>query len=324
MRRVIQKSLAQAMDAAMCGMMNALQWRRRSGVCTRAELDAYLTACEMVTREEFYPMVSFSPRREDIWLRWESPVSSGFAENDKVKVRLYLCDEGFHAPTVIILHALMSANDLGYQRVARWFNAHGWNVAFPHLPFHYSRTPGGYFNGELAITANLVRNAETLRQGVMELRQLMGWLREHGTPEFGVIGTSYGGWNAALLSSLEEDLRFVGLVQPIVNVEAAIWENPTAAVMRRLLARQGISRGEIVRHAHLSSPMHGIPLCGGDRVIVTAGAYDTVSPRAELVALRELWPGATLLDVKQGHFGYSALRETLREIARRLGVPDAV
>ncbi len=78
----------------------------------------------------------------------------------------------------------------------------------------------------------------------MELRQLMGWLREHGTPEFGLIGTSFGGWNAALLSSLESDLRFVGLVQPIVNVEAAIWENPTAVVMRRLLARQGIGRGE--------------------------------------------------------------------------------
>ena len=93
-----------------------------------------------------------------------------------------------------MLHALMSASHVGYRRWAADFNARGWNACFIHLPYHYSRTPRGYFNGELAITADLVRTAEGLRQGVSELRQLMAWLRGLGCEEFGLWASSYGGW----------------------------------------------------------------------------------------------------------------------------------
>ncbi len=132
----------------------------------------------------------------------------------------------------------MSASDAGYRGTAKWFNDRGWNAVFPHLPFHYSRKPRGFFNGELAVTANLIRTGETLRQGVTELRQLMQILRDSGSREFGILGTSYGGWTAALLSFLEE-LRFLALIQPIVSVEHAIWENPGSAAMRRILPRAG-------------------------------------------------------------------------------------
>jgi hypothetical protein len=99
----------------------------------------------------------------------------------------------------------------------------GWNVCFVHLPYHYSRVPRGYWNGELAITSDLIRNAEALRQGVSELRQLMQALREHGCREFAVLATSYGAWIGALLATTESDFRFVALMAPIVNLDHAIW-----------------------------------------------------------------------------------------------------
>lgn len=319
MRRVFEKSLALAMDGTMCAMMNALQWRRRSQFCTRADLDDYLTSCAALSREEFFRAeIRAIPREEAGWLKWESPLPSGFPENDRVRVRLHPSACGPEAPTVLLLHALMSANDSGYCRIARWFNARGWNAVFPHLPYHYSRTPRGYFNGELAITANLVRNAETLRQCVVELRQLMAHLRAQGCREFAILGTSFGGWNGALLSFLEADLRFIALVQPIVNVEHAIWENPGSSSMRKLLQGRDIRQGETERHAHLSSPLHGVPLAGGEHAVITAGIYDSVSPAKELLQLKHRWPGARLLHVRQGHFGYRAMRETLQEIEGRL------
>jgi pimeloyl-ACP methyl ester carboxylesterase len=152
--------------------------------------------------------------------------SGGFPENDRARACLQLGSRGFSGPTIFLFHSLMSATDFRYLRVARWFNERGWNTVFPHLPFHYSRTPRGYLNGELAITANLIRNGETLRQEVVELRQLMAMLRTRGCTEFAILGTSFGGWNGALLSFLECDFHFVALVQPIVNLEYAIWENP--------------------------------------------------------------------------------------------------
>lgn len=303
----------------MCGTMNVLQWRHRGNMCSLEELQAYLLECSSLSREEFYRVPAISGKRQDQnWIGWDAPVRSGFPENDSFRVRFQIGSRGPSGPTILLLHALMSANDFGYVRVARRLNERGWNTAFPHLPFHYSRRPRGYLNGELAITANLVRNGETLRQGVIELRQLMAMLREGGCTEFGIIGTSFGGWNGALLSFLEEDFRFVALIQPIVNIEHAIWENPGSILMRRLLRSRGIMPGESARHAHLSSPLHGIPLCGADRVIITAGVYDSVSPPRELLTLKERWSGAKLLEVKQGHFGYRALRETLKEIDRFL------
>jgi hypothetical protein len=319
MRRAFEKALAYAMDGAMCGTMNLLQWRHRNQVCTQEELQSYLSACSVLSREEFYRVPPPSGKCQNgRWIEWDTPVLSGFPENDRARVRLQLGRGGTSGPTILLLHALMSASDFGYLRVARRFNERGWNTVFAHLPFHYSRTPRGYLNGELAMTANLIRNGETLRQGVIELRQLMAMLRDEGCKEFGILGTSFGGWNGALLSFLESDFRFIALVQPIVNIEHAIWQNPGSVLMRRLLCTSGILPGESERHAHLTSPLHGIPLCGADRVVITAGVYDKVSPTSDLLNLKDRWPGATLLEVRQGHFGYRALRVTLKEIERFL------
>lgn len=297
----------------MCGMMNVIQWRSGQA-CTRAEWDAYLKICADSAREDFYFAPTVEIEETDGVLVWDSPIRSGFAENDRTRVHIFRGTNSPAAPTVIILHALMSASDVGYRRIAAEFNRRGWNVVFPHLPFHYSRTPKGFFNGELAVTANLVRIGETLRQCVVELRQVMAWLRQQGVTEFGLLGTSYGGWNAALLSFVEKDFRFVGLIQPIVDLESAIWLNPGAAALRRLLQRNEIQRGETSKVSHLSSPRHGIPLCGADRIVITAGTFDTVAPMADLIALHETWAGSKLLRVSQGHFGYDAMRETLKAI----------
>ena len=309
-------SLASLMDGTMCAMMNALHWRLRSHVCSRHDLEKYLERCSRLTREEFYAAspVELGAPPAGGFFEWRSPVESAFPANDLVRMRWFPGPHGVSAPTVLLLHALMSARDAGYARLARWFNERGWNAIFPHLPFHYSRKPAGFFNGELAITANLVRNAETLRQSVVELRQIMAWLRKHNCPEFAIVGTSYGGWNGALVSFLEADLRFLALIQPIVDIEHAIWESPGSVSMRRALRRQGIEPGESRRHAHLTSPLDGTPLCGGERIILTAGAYDSVSPKKSLVALADRWSTLPLLTVNQGHFGYVALARTLKEI----------
>ncbi|MDX2079349.1 MAG: hypothetical protein SFU53_01055 [Terrimicrobiaceae bacterium] len=312
MRRLVERSAARILDSAMCGSMNFLQWKRRGDASTPAELEAYLAAHAASSRHEFYrltPVVHPVIRGE--WMTWESPIPSGYPENDRARIRFFPAARR-DAPVAILLHALMSASDAGYVRLARWFNRHGWSAAFPHLPYHYSRTPKNTLNGELAMSANLIRNAEGLRQGVVELRQLMALLRARGVRQFGLVGTSYGGWTGALLSFLEPDLRFVSLIQPIVNVERAIWENPASATLRCSLARLGHRPGNTLRHAHLSSPLHGVPMA--DHVFLTAGEFDRVAPPADLEAAAAAWPGARLLQVRQGHFGYRALPAALQAI----------
>lgn len=315
MKKAAGKALSLTMDTAMYGMMNVLQWHRRDQVCSREEFSAYLAGCAPMSREDFFHMPALPEiRHNGDWLEWKTPRPSGFPENDLVRVRYQPCRQGPAAPTLLLLHALMSGSDVGYRRLANFFNDRGWNVAFPHLPFHYSRTPRGHFNGVLAVNANLILVAETLRQCVVELRQLTAYLRTRGSREFAVLGTSYGGWNGALLSFLEPDLRFLALVQPIVNLEHAIWGNPGSAAMRSYLRARNIEPGMTDNHLHLCSPLHGIPLCGADRAVITAGLYDQVALSKDLVKLKRHWKGSKLIHVRQGHFGYVALRKTLDEI----------
>jgi pimeloyl-ACP methyl ester carboxylesterase len=318
MRRFYEQSLSWVVDGAMCNMMHLLQWRRRSDTCTRRELEEYLKQCAAMSREEFFEV---QPVRQPVfgngWIEWDSPRPSGHPENDRVHVRYYPAKKK-DAPTVLILHALMSASDIGYRRLAAWFNAQGWGVVFPHLPYHYSRTPRKTLNGELAITANLVRNAEGIRQAVVELRQLMCLLRGLGTHKFGLLGTSYGGWNGALLSFLEPGFQFLALVQPIVNTEKAVWESPGSAVMRRELRARGHLPGNTRPIDHLGSPLHGMPLCDPGSIIVTGGVYDRISPIVDLEELVSRWNGVELLRSRQGHFGYRALGDTMKRLEKML------
>jgi hypothetical protein len=177
--------------------------------------------------------------------------------------------------------------------------------------------PRGYWNGELAITADLIRNAEGLRQGVMEVRQLIAALRQEGCEQFGLLGTSYGAWIAALTACVETNLQFVALMAPIVDVEHAIWECPATMFMRRELRRANIDRKLVARHFHLSSPSHNMPLCGPERVLFMAGEFDLIARAEHIERIHRRWQGSELLTVPQGHFGYQMMRDTVARLEQR-------
>ena len=319
----ISRFAAASVDLLVCASMNFVQSRHRLHARSCDEMERYVAECEKLTAHDFYA----APRDGEIasaigdaygaTVTWRSPVDSKFPANNIARTDFFPCARGWSAPTVLMLHALMSASHIGYRRWAVHFNELGWNACFVHLPYHYSRVPRGYWNGELAITADLIRNAEGLRQGVIEVRQLMAALRERGCGEFGILGTSYGGWIGALLAIVEREFRFVALMAPIVNVEHAIWESPASVFMRRELRRAKIEPSLVTRHFHLSSPMHNEPLCSAERVLFVAGEFDLIARPADIEKIQQKWRGAELLHVRQGHFGYRMLRETIGRLKQR-------
>jgi 1-acyl-sn-glycerol-3-phosphate acyltransferase len=320
-RNTLRRFAAAGVDALMCASMNLLQSRHRLNARSREEMEHYIAECEKLTVHDYYS----PPHNVDLAgalgnvaaLTWHSPINTKFPANNVARVDLFPSARGWSAPTVLMLHALMSATHIGYRRNAARFNELGWNACFVHLPYHYSRVPRGYWNGELAITADLIRNAEGLRQGVLEVRQLISALRAHGCREFGLLGASYGAWIGALLACVERDLRFVALMAPIVNVEHAIWQSPAAIFMRRELRRVKIEPPLVARHFYLSSPMHNQPLCDAARVLFVAGDFDSIARPADIEAIHQKWRGSELLRVPQGHFGYRMMRETIARLKKR-------
>lgn len=316
--RPLRRQSARTLDFLMCVMMNRIQRRHRLDGKSRAALEHYLDECQEVTAEKFFeaPPLQPQPGTEEgsglPILNWDTPRPSGYAANDRAHALLFLPHPG--APTVLMLHALASTSDKGYRAWARRFNSAGWNACFVHLPYHYSRVPPGCRNGELAITPDLVRTAEGLRQGVTELRQLMTWLREQGVREFGLWATSYGGWIGALLLGVEADFRFAVLQAPIVNVDHAIWKSGTARHLRAELSRCGITRELVRRHQHLTFPTQVQPACDSSRVVLAAGVWDQIARAEDISMLHRQWAGSTLIPVEQGHFGYRMAEACFRHL----------
>ena len=322
-RARLQRLAAGTIDSLICGSFNLLHTRHRLNPDKSGrEMEAYVMKCERLTPREYYaapyePDVTKTLVNGHATLAWNSPIRTHFAANNIAHAEFFQCAQGIRAPTVLLLHALMSTSRDGHRRCAERFNELGWNACFLHLPYHFSRVPRGYWNGELAITCDLIRNAEGLRQGVIELRQLMGALRERGCREFAVLATSYGGWIGALLTLVESDFRFVALMSPIVNVEHAIWQSPAARRIRRELLHAHIEPSLVARHFHLSSPLHTQPLCDPACVLFVTGEFDSIVPAGEIEAIQQKWRGSELLRVQQGHFGHRMMPETIARLQQR-------
>ncbi len=312
---MIERFRALTVDAAMCAVMNFVQARHGLNGDSHRVMADYVDSTEELSPSEFYDHTQAAewPSLSNDYgasVSWQSPIKTNYPKNDTARVTYFPTEKGWTAPTVLMLHALMSTADRGYRRWAARFNAAGWNACFLHLPYHYSRVPPGFWNGELAITSDLVRNAQGLRQAVMEVRQLISILRNAGSTGIGLLGTSYGGWVAALTCSAEPDLQFAALMEPIVNVDHALWRCPASLTMRYQLRKAGITPDLVSRHFHLSSPANMSSLVPEDRIVFAAGEYDLVAPAADIVALHQRWAGSALLRIPQGHFGYRMMRET--------------
>jgi len=333
-RSKVRRVRTTPVDLLLCASINWLHRRHPLNGHSRQEMERYLTACEQLLPQDYYvspqgigsngasdskPVVNGVRDSRMLTMSWRSPIETAFAANNTARVDFFRTNARTWtgAPTVFLLHALMSSSPTGYYHWAEKFNELGWNACFVHLPYHFSRVPSGYWNGELAITPDLVRNAEGLRQGVIELRQIMESLRGHGCREFGVLATSYGGWIGALLTLVESDFRFVALMSPIVNVEQAIWYSPAARHIRRELVQANIERALVARHFHLSSPLHGRPVCDPTRILFVAGEFDSIAPPAEIEAIHQTWRGSELLRVRQGHFGHRMMPETIAHLKQR-------
>ena len=297
----------------MCLMMNWVQWKLRKEATTEALLEAYLKESSGLDRSQFFevgPMEEISSFQDAI--TWKSPSPSAHTENHRAHALFFpTSKKSSPQKTLIILHALMSAGNQGYRKIAARLNEQGWNVFFPYLPFHYARTPAGYTSGALTITADLVRNGETLRQSVREIRQLIHWTRKQGSEKTAVLGTSYGAWVAALLLSVEP-LEAAILLQPIVDIGYTTFESPIALVIAQLLRRRGITPAHLDRHAHLTAPLAAQPLCDPKNIAIIGASYDAVSPPHYLQQLCKTWRGSSYYEVKQGHFGFLAMEQALK------------
>jgi dienelactone hydrolase len=161
------------------------------------------------------------------------------------------------------------------------------NLVLPVLPLHGARKIGrrsgdGFFSGDILDCAH----AEA--QAIWDIRRILGWVRAQSESKVGVFGLSLGGYNAALLSTLDDDLACVIAGIPLVDI-------PGAMVRHGLLSAIG-KRGpenldtdcmaEIMR---VVSPLALEPRLPVERRFIFAAIADRLVPPEQAPRLWEHW-----------------------------------
>lgn len=311
---------AQTVDWASFGFINALQVRARSGRHDAAAMEAYIDRFKGWSLEEFY-RIPDEYQGEDLpaegTFHCASPIQSGVDENDHIHFDFWPGPRGWGSPVMFMLHGVMSVSDVGYRMWARKLNEFGWSAIFFHLPYHYGRTPRGALSGEMALTANLIRTSEGIRQAVVELRWVIRELKKKGVPHIGLWGTSYGGWIASLLAVLESSVSTAWLLEPIVDIDWAIWESPATRTLQKQLARRGIARDLVRRHIPLVCPSFHQPKLDPGKIQLMGGTFDRIAPPSSIQSLQKTWKGSHYAELRQGHVGYQLMPESLRLAQQR-------
>jgi dienelactone hydrolase len=311
----LDEARALLVDWVSFGFVNVMQARHRLPDDFRVRWDQFTAEWAGRPVEEFYripddfvrPVLPDSGR-----LLFRSPYPGEHDVNNQASFDFFPCKEGWTAPTMLLAHGLMSVSDFGYRLWARRLNTRGWNAVFIHLPYHYSRRLPWHFHGELCVGGELLRTAAGIRQSVVECRIVLQELRKKGGNLFGAWGTSSGGWIMALLACFEPLLQRLVLVEPILNVDNAIWKAPSSVTVRAALRKIGIRPEDTVGSMRLVCPGKLKPLLPANHILTIAGQYDKIAPPGEIEELAKQWGGAHFACFPQGHVGYTLMPESFR------------
>lgn len=171
---------------------------------------------------------------------------------------------------------------------ARWLHQQlGVNVAIPVMPLHGPRRIGRR-TGDGFLTGDFVDTVHAEAQAVWDLRRLIGWLRTHGAPAVAVHGVSLGGYTAALLAGIEEDIDCVIAGVPAIDfIQLLRSHAPGFAV--NLMDRLGFSFDRIEALLRVVSPLAMPPQVPRKQRYVYAGAADRLVLPDHALALWQHW-----------------------------------
>ncbi len=245
---------------------------------------------------------------------WLAPVRAAYEsriENRTAHARLYV--GGGARPMAIIVHGYMGGVYAFEERAwpIEWLMRLGLDVAIFTLPNHGKRARTGppvFPSSDPRLTN------EGFGQAIVDLKSLVSWLRERGTPSVGLLGMSLGGYAAALAATLDPDLSFLVPIVPLASIadfahdHGRLGDGPDDARLQHAALEEA---------NRVVSPLARPPRIAPERVLVIAGESDRVTPRAQAVRLAAHF-SSDLVTMPGGHLLQFGRETAFAQIAERL------
>lgn len=223
-------------------------------------------------------------------------------------------------PWVIGIHGYRMGSpliDLTLFKPAWLFESLGFNVLVPVLPLHGPRR-AGLISGDFFLDGDVINLVHAESQAMWDIRRLMGWLQTaFDAPRFGVLGYSLGGYNAALLASIDLRLDCVVAGIPATNLAQLQWRHMPEMPLR-YLASLGADAECMERVYQRVSPLAvpcRVPWAGR---FMFAGTADRLVPADQILALWRHWDEPLMCWYDGGHLTFRGRPEVRRFISRAL------
>jgi hypothetical protein len=185
----------------------------------------------------------------------------------------------------------------------------GLNVVLPVLPMHGPRAKG-LPKGAVYPGEDVMDDVHATAQAVWDIRRVIGWIRsEQPDAQIGLNSISLGGYIAALVASLEDDLSCAILGVPPSNLVEILGRHAglDKADPRRRTLELAAPMGQMI------SPLSMRPkVPPGGRFIYAGVADRIVHPREQVLQLWEHWGRPDIGWYDGGHTGFFQARPVQR------------
>jgi dienelactone hydrolase len=168
------------------------------------------------------------------FLRFTSPVRTPYPENDQVNARWFPA-KGRRA---IVLLPHWNSDAISYVSLCHMFNLMGIAVLRLTMPYHDIRMPGEIQRADYAVSANIGRTLNAVRQGVVDIRCCLDWLEQQGYDKLGIVGTSLGSCYAFIATAHDPRIRVAAFNHASTYVADVVWHGQSTRHIRQGIEQQ--------------------------------------------------------------------------------------
>ncbi|MDX8499063.1 dienelactone hydrolase-related enzyme [Mesorhizobium sp. VK4C] len=157
--------------------------------------------------------------RKEGWLKFPSDIATDIAANNVVWTKI--TESGSLDRALVIFHHWnASARN---RQIADFLSRRGIAVVEIAMPYHFERSRPGSVHADYMLSPNLGRTIQSMRQGVLDGRKLIRWLKSEGYREISVLGMSLGSWVAGLIAAHDPAVSKASLFLTAGSLADMVW-----------------------------------------------------------------------------------------------------
>ena len=162
------------------------------------------------------------------FLRFTSPVITPFPENNLANARWFPA----RGRRAVVLLPHWNSDALSYGGLCRVLNWMGIAVLRLSMPYHDIRRPAEIQRADYAVSANIGRTLDSVRQGVIDVRCCLDWLEAQGYNRLGIVGTSLGSCYAFISAAHDPRIRVAAFNHASTYFADVVWHGQSTRHIR--------------------------------------------------------------------------------------------